>query len=82
MYAQCVVPNQIANNCRIAHFMNKADVIDIITSDLDIQPLETKSGMDTILDAMTAALNRGESVKIRGLGCITSKNYDTYLLRN
>ena len=74
MFAECVAPNKIANKYRSACSMNKADLIDAITSEPDIPPFDAKSVLDSNLDTMTAALFRGESVEIRGLGCITSKN--------
>ena len=43
---------------------------------------EAASIVNTIIDMMTEALARGESIEIRGFGSFIVKDYDTYTGRN
>ena len=62
--------------------MNKSDLIDALAKDLDVSSRIADSVINTILETMTDALCRGESVEIRGFGSFVVKQYDAYEGRN
>ncbi len=62
--------------------MNKSDLVEVLSQELDISVKEAFSTMNIILDSMTEALSKGENIEIRGFGSFTVKNYDSYIGRN
>ena len=62
--------------------MNKSDLAEILSQELDLSVKETSKTVNIILDSMTEALSRGEHIEIRGFGSFTVKNYDAYVGRN
>ncbi len=62
--------------------MNKSDLAEILSQELDLSIKETSKTVNIILDSMTEALSRGEHIEIRGFGSFTVKNYDAYVGRN
>ena len=62
--------------------MTKSELIDELAKEVKISSREAESLINTILDSMTEALCRGESIEIRGFGSFTVKHYDGYEGRN
>ena len=62
--------------------MNKSDLVELLSQELDLSIKETSGTIDIILDSMTEALSKGENIEIRGFGSFTVKNYDSYIGRN
>jgi len=62
--------------------MNKSELVEILSQELDISVQEASSTMNIILDSMTEALSKGENIELRGFGSFTIKNYDPYIGRN
>ena len=82
MYAECIEPNQIANNYWNTHTMTKADLINALANELQMTQHEAQAVVATILNSMTESLVRGEVIEIRGFGSFTVKHYDSYEGRN
>jgi integration host factor subunit beta len=82
MYAECIEPNQIANNYRSTHTVTKADLIDALANELQITQHEAQAVIATILNSMTESLVRRVLIEIRGFGSFTVKHYDSYEGRN
>jgi integration host factor subunit beta len=62
--------------------MNKSELIQTLSGELNLT-IETGSGIiNTIIDAMTETLMKGENIEIRGFGSFTVKHYDSYTGRN
>jgi integration host factor subunit beta len=62
--------------------MNKSDLTEALSTELNL-PLETtKSIISTILDSMTDALVNGGNIELRGFGSFTVRHYDSYTGRN
>jgi len=62
--------------------MNKSDLVASLAKDLGVSSSIADSLINTILEAMTDALCRGESIEIRGFGSFAIKRYDAYEGRN
>ena len=62
--------------------MTKSELIDALSSEINISSNDAASVINTILETMTDALCRGESVEIRGFGSFTAREYDAYEGRN
>ena len=62
--------------------MNKSDLVEALASEVKIPSHEASSVLTKILDAMTDALCRGESIEIRGFGSFVVKHYDGYECRH
>ena len=62
--------------------MNKSELIDTLSQELNLPLREASSITNTILDTMTEALAKGDSIEIRGFGSFVVKNYETYFGRN
>lgn len=60
----------------------KSDVIEALSDECNIPVRETWKIVDTILDTMSEALGRGESIQLRGFGTFKIKQYGTYTARN
>ena len=62
--------------------MNKTDLVEALSEQLNIPVREAKDIVNTILDTMTEALVNGEHIEIRGFGSFSVKQYDSYTGRN
>ena len=62
--------------------MNKSELIDAISQELNMPLREASSITDTILDTMVDAMGRGDAIEIRGFGSFVVKKYETYFGRN
>lgn len=62
--------------------MNKSELIDALSQELNMPLREASSITNTILDTMADALAKGDSIEIRGFGSFVVKNYETYFGRN
>lgn len=62
--------------------MNKSELIDAISQELNLPLREAGSITDTILNTMVDAMAKGDAIEIRGFGSFVVKNYETYYGRN
>ena len=62
--------------------MNKIDLAETIADELDMSKRQSQSVLNTILETMTDALVRGESISFRGFGGFAIKQYGPYEGRN
>ncbi len=62
--------------------MNKSELIESLSEKINISHREAAAITNTIIDAMTEALTRGENIEIRGFGSFVIKNYSSYEGRN
>lgn len=62
--------------------MNKSDLIEALSQDIDLPHREAAAITNTIIETMTDALAKGESIEIRGFGSFVIKDYGTYEGRN
>ena len=62
--------------------MNKSELIDAISQELNLPLREASSITDTILNTMIDAMAAGDAIEIRGFGSFVIKNYETYYGRN
>jgi len=62
--------------------MNKSELIEALAEDIKVPIREAASITNTIIDAMSDALSREESIEIRGFGSFVVKEYDSYTGRN
>ncbi|PIE56151.1 MAG: integration host factor subunit beta [Desulfobulbus propionicus] len=62
--------------------MNKSELIEALAERLNIPIREASSITNTIIDTMSDALARGDSIEIRGFGSFVVKQYDSYVGRN
>ncbi len=62
--------------------MNKSEMIEAMSQELNLPQREASSIITTILDSMTDALAKGENIEIRGFGSFSVKDYGTYYGRN
>lgn len=62
--------------------MNKSELIDELASKMNIPLKESTAITNTILDTMTDALAKGDSIEIRGFGSFVVKTYESYEGRN
>ena len=60
----------------------KSDIIELLAEECGISIRETWDIVGTILDTLSDALGRGESVELRGFGTFKIKQYGTYTDRN
>jgi integration host factor subunit beta len=62
--------------------MNKSELTEALSKELNF-PLSTTTGIiSTILGSMTNALANGDNIEIRGFGSFTIKHYESYTGRN
>lgn len=61
---------------------NKSEIIESLAVECGISIRETWDIVGTILDTMSDALGRGESIELRGFGTFKIKQYGTYTARN
>lgn len=62
--------------------MNKSELIDTLSQELNLPLRDASSITNTILDTMADALAKGDSIEIRGFGSFVVKKYETYFGRN
>jgi integration host factor subunit beta len=62
--------------------MNKSELIEALAQDISIPHREAAAITNTIIETMTEALAKGESIEIRGFGSFVIKKYDSYEGRN
>lgn len=61
---------------------NKSEIIESMAEECGISVRETWDIVATILDTMSDALGRGESIELRGFGTFKIKQYKPYTARN
>ncbi len=62
--------------------MNKSELIETLAQDIGVPHREAAAITNTIIDTMTNALAKGESIEIRGFGSFVIKQYNSYEGRN
>lgn len=62
--------------------MNKSELIEALAQDIGVPHREAAAITNTIIDTMTDALAKGDSIEIRGFGSFVIKNYESYEGRN
>ena len=62
--------------------MNKSELIETLAQELNMSPRQSTSVLNTILEAMMEAMERGDDIEIRGFGSFTVKEYKPYVGRN
>ncbi len=62
--------------------MNKSELIESLAEEMDLPVRETMSITNTIIDSMSEALAKGDSIEIRGFGSFVVKEYASYTGRN
>ena len=62
--------------------MTKSELVEIICQTTTLPKGRAKLVVDTIFDAMTAALERGEGIEIRGFASFSVHHYKAYSARN
>jgi integration host factor subunit beta len=62
--------------------MNKSELIEALAQDIGVPHREAAAITNTVIDTMTGALARGESIEIRGFGSFVIKEYGSYEGRN
>ncbi len=62
--------------------MNKSELTEALSEELNLSLKATTGLISTILDSMTYALANGENIEIRGFGSFTVRQYESYTGRN
>ncbi len=62
--------------------MTKSELIEAVAERTKITKSRAELVVNCVFDAMTAALERGEGIEIRGYGSFTVRNYKPYDGRN
>lgn len=62
--------------------MNKSELTEQLAESMQLSVREAASIVNIIIDTMTEALARGDSIEIRGFGSFVVKSYDAYTGRN
>ena len=62
--------------------MNKSELIEALSQDIDIPHREAAEITNTIIETMTETLAQGDSIEIRGFGSFVIKEYGSYEGRN
>ena len=62
--------------------MNKSELIEALAQDISIPHREAAAITNTVIETMTEALAKGESIEIRGFGSFVIKKYESYEGRN
>jgi len=62
--------------------MNKSELIEALAQEINIPHREAAAITNTVIETMTEALARGESIEIRGFGSFIIKEYNSYEGRN
>lgn len=61
---------------------NKTDLVEALAEELNLSVSKTWKIVDTMLQSMSDALGRGESIQLRGFGTFKIKQYGSYTGRN
>lgn len=62
--------------------MNKSELIEAVSQEVNIPIREASSITNTILDSMIDALANGDNIEVRGFGSFMIKEYTSYQGRN
>ncbi|MDD5702743.1 MAG: integration host factor subunit beta [Dehalococcoidales bacterium] len=62
--------------------MNKSELIEALSQKLGLDSRQSASILNTLLEAMVEAMERGDDIEIRGFGSFTVKEYKPYVGRN
>lgn len=62
--------------------MTKSELIDTVAQRTKITKSRAEQVVNCVFDTMTAALDRGEGIEIRGFGSFTVRHYKSYNGRN
>ncbi len=62
--------------------MNKSELIEALAQDINVPHREAAAITNTVIETMTEALSKGESIEIRGFGSFVIKKYESYEGRN
>lgn len=62
--------------------MNKSELIEAISQEVNIPIREASNITNTILDSMIDALANGDNIEVRGFGSFMIKEYTSYQGRN
>jgi len=62
--------------------MNKRDLIEALTSELNLSSGKAKNIVNIIVGSMAEELVNGGTVEIRGFGSFTVRNYESYQGKN
>jgi len=62
--------------------MTKSELIDAVARRSNITKARAELVVNSVFDSMTAALERGEGIEIRGFGSFTVRGYKPYNGRN
>ncbi len=62
--------------------MNKSELIEALADKINMPIREAGSITNTLIDTMTEALAKGDSIEIRGFGSFVVKEYESYTGRN
>ncbi|MBM9605097.1 HU family DNA-binding protein [Desulfopila inferna] len=62
--------------------MNKSELIESLAQEINVPHREAAAITNTVIETMTEALAKGESIEIRGFGSFVIKNYESYEGRN
>lgn len=62
--------------------MNKSELIENLAQKTNLPHREAAAITNTVIETMTEALAKGESIEIRGFGSFVIKHYESYEGRN
>ena len=62
--------------------MTKSELIIALSEEMGFSFHESREVLNTILDAMSEALGRGEGIELRGFGSFSVRQYGSYEGRN
>lgn len=70
------------SGCKRESTMNKSELIEALAEKINMPIREAGSITNTLIETMSEALARGESIEIRGFGSFVVKEYESYTGRN
>lgn len=62
--------------------MTRADIVDTLTNHLGLPQKTAAEAVNVVLEAMVAALRRGEEIELRGFGCFRFRQRQARTGRN
>jgi len=62
--------------------MNKSELIEALAQKQNLTTIDTSRIVNTILESMTEALGKGDSIELRGFGSFSVREYGSYIGRN
>lgn len=62
--------------------MNKAELIDVVSSSVDVSKAEAARAVDAVFDGITGSLQRGDSVTLVGFGTFSVSERAARMGRN